>query len=230
MFRSDKEVVDYLISELAEEREDPLFSFSVTYQNHGPYSAEAGQLAVTPAETGWSQESCGILSSYLSGVSDTIANMTRLLNELETQSQPTVVVLFGDHKPWMGNGDSVYTEIGADFDLGTMDGFTSYYSTPYLIWANSAAREILDADFTGEGGSFSPCFLMPKLFDLCGWEGPGFMQLAREMRKISPLVHSLGLFTTGGQITDCLSTEDTEFYQNYLCAQYWRETEKNPQP
>lgn len=229
VFRSDKEVVDYLIDELEEKRENPLFSFSVTYQNHGPYSAETEQLAITPAETGWSQESCGILSSYLNGVSDTIANMTRLLNTLEEQSQPTVVVLFGDHKPWMGNGDSVYTEMGVNFDLGTMDGFTNYYSTPYLIWANSAARETLDADFTGEGGSFSPCFLMPKLFDLCGWEGSGFMQLAREMRQISPLVHSLGLFTDDGRLVDSLSTENTEFYRNYLHAQYWRETEKDPE-
>ena len=229
VFRSDKEVVDYLLNELAEERENPLFSFSVTYQNHGPYSAETEQLAVTPAETGWSQESCGILSSYLNGVSDTIANMTRMLNELEAQSQPTVVVLFGDHKPWMGNGDSVYTEIGVNFDLSTMEGFANYYSTPYLIWANSAAREALDADFTGEGGNFSPCFLMPKLFDLCGWEGPGFMQMAREMREISPLVHSLGLFTEDGHLVNVLAPENTEFHQNYLHAQYWRETEKDPE-
>ena len=229
VFRSDKEVVDYLLNELAEKRENPLFSFSVTYQNHGPYSAETEQLAVTPAETGWSQESCGILSSYLNGVSDTIANMTRMLNELEAQSQPTVVVLFGDHKPWMGNGDSVYTEIGVNFDLSTMEGFANYYSTPYLIWANSAARDALDADFTGEGGNFSPCFLMPKLFDLCGWEGPGFMQMAREMREISPLVHSLGLFTEDGHLVNVLAPENTEFHQNYLHAQYWRETEKDPE-
>lgn len=229
VWHSDDVLVDQLLLELDEERENPYFSFSVTYQNHGPYSADEPATAyLTPAQTGWSQESCNILSNYLSGVADTIAQMTRLVDALEQRQTPTVVVLFGDHKPWMGNADSVYTEIGANFDLSTLDGFQTYYGTPYLIWANSAARATLDSDFTGEGGAFSPCFLMTRLFDLCGWDGPGFMQLSRQMRELSPLVHARGLFLTGGALTDTLGQGQT-FYQDFLGAQYYREHEIDPQ-
>jgi hypothetical protein len=137
-------------------------------------------------------------------------------------------VLFGDHKPWMGNANSVYTEIGANFDFSTLDGFRTYYTTPYLIWANPAAREVLDETFTGEGGDFSPCFLMPKLFDLCDWEGSAFMQLSREMREITPLLHARSLFLTDGILTDILSPETEAFYSDYLCAQYYREKKIDP--
>ena len=229
VYNSDSIVVDYLLEELAEKRESPLFSFSVTYQNHGPYSAAPSkEPKLTPDNTGWSEESCNILNSYLRGVEDTISNMERMLKELEAREKPVVAVLFGDHKPWMGNADSVYTEMGVGFDISTLDGFYNYYGTPYLIWANSAAKEVLGQSFSGEGGDFSPCFLMPKLFDMCGWEGPAFMQLSRQMREITPLIHARSLFLSDGLPTDTLGPEADQFYRNYLCAQYYREKKIDP--
>ena len=221
-----------LTSELLKQMEErtargPCFSFSVTYQNHGPYDElpTARDGILTPAGSGLSESGCNILNNYLGGVSITIRAMTGLVQELEEWDEPVVLVLFGDHKPWAGNGNSVYTELGADFDLSTREGFLEYYSTPYLIWANPAARAALGGDFTGDGGDFSPCFLMPKVFDLCGWEGPGFMKLAREMRAVTPMLHARELFWADGGPVDALDEEAMAFYRNYLCAQYYREQE-----
>ncbi len=228
-WNSDDVMVDHLLEEVRGGKETPTFSFTVTYQNHGPYSPhESTPSWITSVETGWSEESCGILNSYLTGISRTISEMERLLAGLEQNSAPTVVVLFGDHKPWLGNGESVYRELGINFDFSSIEGFSNYYSTPYLIWANSAAKELLDHDFEGEGRRISPCFLMPELFDLCGWDGPGFMQLAREMREISPLLHSRGLFLRGGELTDTLPSPENELCMDYLRVQYYREKDDNP--
>ena len=227
-WNSDDVVVDHLLKE-ARREDTPTFSFTVTYQNHGPYSPhESTPVRLTPEDTGWSEESCGILNSYLNGISKTVASMERLLAGLEEEAAPTVVVLFGDHKPWLGNGESVYHEIGVSFDLGSVDGFSNYYSTPYLIWANSAARKVLDNDFTGEGRTISPCFLMTELFDLCGWEGPGFMRLGRETREISPLLHARGLFLREDALTDVLPAPENEACMDYLRAQYYREHHDSP--
>lgn len=217
------------LEEQLEERsaQGPCFSFSVSYQNHGPYADyptdRDGYL--TPAGSGLSEASCNILNNYLGGVDVTIQAMTGLARRLEAWDEPVVLVLFGDHKPWAGNGNSVYTELGADFDLSTREGFYAYYSTPYLIWANSAAKEVLGRVFIGDGGDFSPCFLMTEVFDQCGWEGPGFMQLAREMRAITPMLHTRELFWLDSGLADALDGEDTEFYRQYLCTQYYREQE-----
>ncbi|MBR0063865.1 MAG: hypothetical protein IJP67_06840, partial [Oscillospiraceae bacterium] len=132
-------------------------------------------------------------------------------------------VVFGDHKPWLGNKNSVYKELAVNMDLSTREGFYNYFSTPYLIWANTAAKEKLGCTFVGEGGDCSPCFLMSKLFDLCTWEGPGFMKLSRIMRTFTPMLHARGAFLENGELTDTLSEENLSLYNSYLCAQYWRE-------
>ena len=154
--------------------------------------------------------------------------MTGLAEELEQLEQPVVLVLFGDHKPWGGNGNSAYAQLGVTFDVSTVQGFSDYYSTPYLIWANSAARETLGNDFVGEGGDFSPCFLMTELFDQCSWEGPAFMQLSRQLRDITPLVHVQNLFWQDGSLTDHLSEGKETFLSAFLGAQYYREMEIIP--
>lgn len=226
IYHSDDILVRELLAQLIQRTaEGPCFSFSVSYQNHGPYESaySAGVEYFTPANSGMAAESCHIWNNYLRGVDSTIQAMVQLTQGLEELDRPVVLVLFGDHKPWGGNGNSAYADMGLTFDLGTLQGFYDYYATPYLIWANSAAKEVLDSDFTGSGGDFSPCFLMPKVFDLCGWTGPGFMQLARQVREITPLVHERGLYLSGGQITDVLPQGQQDFVDRFLWAEYWRE-------
>ena len=227
LYHSDKVLVDYLLNDidLRTETDDPLFLFSVSYQNHGPYPSETyWEEYVTPEMTGWSMESCCVINNYLAGIRSTVNEMCRMTEELEKRDEPVAFVFFGDHKPWMGNGNSVYTEMGINMDVSTLDGFYNYYATPYVIYANQAARDLLGSDFAGDGGDFSPCFLMAKVFDECGWEGPGFMQLQREMREVSPLMSSNGWRMQNGQLTMELDGAAEEENDRYLRAQYYIET------
>ena len=227
LYHSDKVLVDYLLNDIDSrtETDDPLFLFSVSYQNHGPYPSETyWEEYVTPEMTGWSMESCCVINNYLAGIRSTVNEMCRMAEELEKRDEPVVFVFFGDHKPWMGNGNSVYTEMGINMDVSTLDGFYNYYATPYVIYANQAARDLLGNDFAEPGGDFSPCFLMAKVFDECGWEGPGFMQLQREMREVSPLMSSNGWRMQNGQLTMELDGAAEEENDRYLRAQYYIET------
>ncbi len=231
IYYSDPLLADELLKQLkARVKEGPCFSFSVSYQNHGPYdSAKTGGTAfLTPAGTGMSEQSCNIFNNYLKGVSYTVEAMTGLAAGLEEMEEPVVLVLFGDHKPWAGNGNSAYAELGSLFDMSTEQGFREYYSTPYIIWANSAAKAVLQNDFTGDGGDFSPCFLMTRVFDLCGWKGPGFMELSRSVRDVTPLLHTQGLYLKEDGITDTLSEEDARVVNGFLGAEYYRENNVDP--
>lgn len=227
LYHSDKVLVDYLLNDIDSRtaEDDPLFLFSVSYQNHGPYPSETyWEEYVTPEMTGWSMESCCVINNYLAGIRSTVNEMCRMAEELEKRDEPVVFVFFGDHKPWMGNGNSVYTEMGINMDVSTLDGFYNYYATPYVIYANQAARDLLGSDFAEPGGDFSPCFLMAKVFDECGWEGPGFMQLQREMRAVSPLMSSNGWRMQNGQLTMELDGTAEDENGRYLRAQYYIET------
>ena len=227
LYHSDKVLVDYLLNDIDSRtaEDDPLFLFSVSYQNHGPYPSETyWEEYVTPEMTGWSMESCCVINNYLAGIRSTVNEMCRMTEELEKRDEPVAFVFFGDHKPWMGNGNSVYTEMGINMDVSTLDGFYNYYATPYVIYANQAARDLLGSDFAGDGGDFSPCFLMARVFDECGWEGPGLMQLQREMREVSPLMSSNGWRMQNGQLTMELDGTAEDENERYLRAQYYIET------
>ena len=227
LYHSDKVLVDYLLNDIDSrtETDDPLFLFSVSYQNHGPYPSETyWEEYVTPEKNGWSMQTCCVINNYLAGIRSTINEMCRMTEELEGRDEPIVFVFFGDHKPWMGNGNSVYTEMGINMDVSTLDGFYNYYATPYVIYANQAARDLLGSDFAEPGGDFSPCFLMARVFDECGWEGPGLMQLQREMREVSPLMSSNGWRMQNGQLTMELDGAAEDENERYLRAQYYIET------
>ena len=230
-WNSDHILMEELLIQLKERvQEGPCFSFSVSYQNHGPYESTytAGEAYLTPEATGLSDSTCNIWNNYLMRVEDTLSAVTDLVSGLEEMEEPVVLVLFGDHKPWGGNGNTCYTELGCTFDLTTAQGFYDYFATPYLIWANSAAKEALGSDVTGDGGDFSPCFLMEEVFAQCGWEGPGFMQLAREMRDLTPLVHEQGIYWKDGAPCYELTEEEQKVISLYQSVEYYREHNVEP--
>lgn len=234
VWNSDSILMEEIVRDLQEQLEigeQPVFSFSVSYQNHGPYEAgwTSNEVYLDPEITGLSEQTCNIFNNYLHGINMTITAITNMVQQLEEMEDPVVLVLFGDHKPWGGNDNSAYAEIESNFDLSTLDGMYRYYATPYLIWANSAAKETLDQDFQGDGGDFSPCFLMNELFEQCGWTGPAFLQYAEEIRQLTPLVHARNLYLDAqGTLTDVLPEGIQRRLLEYQWVQYYREFEVVP--
>lgn len=205
----------------------PYFNFSVTYQGHGPYTddrcwwGERGDFVVDDGTYTDSQQY--ILDNYFGSIANTNQHLKELTDYFRNDDEPVVLVLFGDHNPWMGDGNSVYTAMGLDFDLDSQKGFFDYYATRYLIWANDAAKAALGCDFQGEGPAVGPSFLMNQLFQLCGWEGPAYLQAAgRTAREVS-VVHTSGRYLEDGVLTARLSPENAALVGDYKCLQYyWR--------
>ena len=207
---------------------EPYFSFSVTYQNHGPYATDR---LVDPENVflprgALSETSYTILNNYFYNISRTNESLRELVAHFRESDEPVVLVLFGDHKPWLGNGSSVYAELGIDLSCSDEESFYNYYCTQYTIWANDAAKEILGNDFRGEGETLSPCFLMMKLFDLCGWEGPGYLQAERELFKTVTVVSATGRCVENGVLTGTLSPTAQEQldklrYMHYYFMRDW---------
>lgn len=168
-----------------------LFSFNVTYQNHGPYYSG---LQIFPTEYvpqgNMSLEDYSIINHYLTSVHETSRCMKELADSLRNDESPVVLVFFGDHKPWLGNQSTTYHALGIDISTETKESLMNYYSTDYLIWANDSAKDTLGNDFSGVGPTISPCFLMNVLFDQCGWEGPSYMALTDQIMEKVPVIHN----------------------------------------
>ena len=170
-----------------------------------------------------SDESFNILNNYLTGIYDTNRHLEAFIDALRHDPAPVVVVLFGDHKPWLGNGHSVYHELGINIDGSTDEGFLNFFSTPYIIWANYAAREVAGHDFIGEGRSFSPGFLMVEVFSLLHWDGEAYMQALRRLMETVDVIHApLGKFRENGMITRELSSEAEQQLRNLRMMEIYR--------
>ncbi len=178
--------------EAAKQDGKPIFNYSLTYQNHGPYDTDAQFTTVyLPRAAGVSTADYNIANNYFTGVADTCRQLSAFVDHFRTETRPVVIVLFGDHNPWWGDDNTTYEAYGVNIDRETEEGFYNYYSTPYLIWANDAAREALGCDFTGEGGRIAPALLMERLFTLSGWDGPAYMQAQRELETHTTVVNCL---------------------------------------
>jgi phosphoglycerol transferase MdoB-like AlkP superfamily enzyme len=178
---------DYRISRAAG---GPLFSFHVTYQNHGPYPTQPQyQTPYLVQKPGVDAQNFAIANNYLHGVAETGKQLRALADQLRGEAAPVVLVLFGDHMPWWGDGNETYAQYGVNLDRTTEQGFYNYFTTPYIIWANDAAKQVTGCAFAGDGGRMSPAFLMPRLFTLLGWQGPAYMQALRDLAAHTAFVN-----------------------------------------
>ena len=202
----------------------PYFSFSVNVQSHGPYDTP------DPSRgsylTGNYSDGCkNAVNQYLETIWDTDKALAELLDRLRKDPTPVVVVTFGDHLPWMGDGGVFYNELGLDVDADSDESFYLRYSTRYLIWANDAAKAQLGHDVRGEGPDISPCYLMNLVFDQLGWEGPGFMQAMEDMRQVFPIATSTGRTMTDGVLSGEIPKERQALYRDFRYLQYFWRTE-----
>ena len=213
----------YLLRQLHREAESgqPVFSFNITIQGHGPYAEDtlpAGGLY-------WDSADCTdvarcVVNNYLDGLWRTQQALSDLVDELCGDELPVVLLVYGDHKPIL-SGVSLAQDAGLPLDQSTEEGFLAYWSTPYLIWANDAARAQLGRDVSGEGPTLSPGYLMDLLFETLGWRGDAFMQFTREARAVLPVVHSSGSFVENGVFTTALSDEGAALLRRYEHLQYY---------
>ena len=203
---------------------EKVFSFNVTYQNHGPYDTNLweGNTVYVP-ESAVSSDDYGIINNYLNGIADTGQRLLTMANSFRELDEPVILVFFGDHKPWLGDSSSTYNGLGIDILSENDDSVYNHYETDYLIWANDAAKEIYGHDFVGEGPQISACYLMNVLFELCKWEGPSYLKFTDEVMGVLPIQTSTGYFREKESLVDEteLSEETAEKLKQMRQIQYY---------
>lgn len=212
----------------------PLFSFSVSYQGHGPYGDSEcwwGEVEDYIANDDLDDASRYILANYLGSVLSTQGFLTNMADTFREREEPIVLVVFGDHKPWLGNGNSVYDALGIDLSQSSVESFYNYWSTPYLIWANDAAKEVIGHDMVGKGPDISPCFLMNVLFEQLGWPGDAYMQAVDQCRREVPVMHVQDRYITADgtlRALDELTQEQAALVRRFRNLDYYRQQHFSP--
>lgn len=153
-----KEIIERFEEQKEKEPDRPVFSFSVSVQNHVidmkyteksemKYTEEPISVRINNSSLNEKQQQRW--DEYVNGVQQTVLALEELIAYFETYEEETVIVFFGDHAP------------GIVADLTEVNGKEKevhVYRTPYAIWTNF---EIEDADY----GDMNISYLSTALID-----------------------------------------------------------------
>lgn len=226
-FLTDMDFFEQIILgyEANKERDMPYFNFSVTYQNHGPYSSESTvENEYLKWQDGYNEADYNIVNNYLANVKATDEAIGMLYEYIYMEEDPIVLIMFGDHNPYLGEGNSGFEMLDINLDLGTEEGGCNYYQTPYVIVANQAAKDALGSDIKGEGDTISPMFLMNEFFEAANLEiGSPYSQYLKDLKKEIDVINQVYIKEDGRYIL-YNTFEDTgilkEFYDVQFLEQY----------
>lgn len=203
----------------------PYFSFNLNVQSHGPYETSSYSGAHEYLTGDYSDACKNAMNNYMNAIMEGDRELMALVDKLREDDSPVVLVVFTDHLPWMGDGNIFYEEMGIEIDVSSEseESFRRRYQTDYLIWANDAAKETLGNNFQGKGPTVSPCYLMNLVFDLCGWDGPAYMQAMDDMMDVFPVVTTRGFYVVDDVFTEVIPEERAENFDQFLYLNhYWR--------
>lgn len=207
------------------DRNMPYFNFSVTYQNHGPYSS--GRL--TDAEyLKWHEnydiDTYNIVNNYLADIYKTDQALKVLYDYIQAEKEPIILVLFGDHNPYLGEENASFTMLGIDLDLGNEIGGCNYYQTPYLITANQAAKDTLKSDFHGRGETISPIFLMNEMFQVAGLNiGSPYSRYLNDLKQRMHVINPLYIKQDGVYILRDFYEDEEDLLKNFYYVEYFQQ-------
>lgn len=212
------------------ETDTPLFSFTVTIQNHGPYEKKYGTLPANfSTDIPLDETQTDLLTQYFQGIIDADEQIGRLKEYAETSEEPIVLVYFGDHLPGFSNGMEFFDLLEYPIDAnGTPEEQLAVYETPYFIWQNDSAKALADAKTAEEiglpeDGLISSQFLGSAVLELYvpGYESP-LHSYNNQLRREVPVCAKNIYVDKNGTYTETISEEQAQLVTLLKNWQYYK--------
>ncbi|MCD7745402.1 MAG: sulfatase-like hydrolase/transferase [Lachnospiraceae bacterium] len=203
---SDRTLFDRIILEYEENLDSgqPLFSYNVTVQNHGGYytsNTKNMSMSINVLNTEFSTTRAEIYVNLVKATDDAFKN---LIEYFEDVDDPTVIVMFGDHQPDIGDGAYEYLLGGTEEDL-TSEELMEKYKVPFIIWANYDIEEE-----TIEATSLN--YLYSIMADRLGLSMTGYQEYLLELSEEIPVLNSVGYWGADGNFYE-LDDEESPYYE-----------------
>jgi len=215
-----------------QEKDNPLFSFTVTIQNHGPYEKHYGTLSANfSTDVPLNETQTDLLTQYFTGVIDADEQIGRLKEYAENSDEPIVLVYFGDHLPGFSNGMEFFDLLDYPIDAnGTPAEQLAVYETPYFIWQNDSAEALCGNMQNNiaklelpENGLMSSQFLGTTVLELFvpEYESP-LHQMNDRLRRELPVCAKNIYVDAAGNYTEYISAEQQEMVKTLKNWQYYK--------
>lgn len=212
-------------------KDTPLFSFTVTIQNHGPYDDRYGALPQNfDSPISLSDAEINLLKQYFKGVNDADQELGRLRDYAQASNEPIVIVYYGDHLPGFSNGMDFFNLLDYPIDPnGTLEERLALYETPFLIWQNDASKEqcaftdtVKQADLP-KSGVISAEYLGALLTQLLEMKGISpLYDYVNESRRLLPASTKNIFVDSNGTFSDSATDEQKEIIRKLSAWQYYK--------
>ncbi|MGG1551545.1 LTA synthase family protein [Paenibacillus ferrarius] len=195
-FISDAEVARNITAE-TDKTENPMFIYTVTMQNHGPYDEPRYGENKFKAEGNLSAQAKSILETYTQGAHDADQSLQMLIDHYAESDEPTMIIFYGDHLPMLGMDYQVYKEAGfistSNANEWTLEENRKMHSIPLVMWSNfTMPKEDL--------GTISDSFLGAKVLDMLQLQKPANFALDSEVAKMTPGLLSNLVIDSNGEL------------------------------
>ncbi|MDO4280357.1 MAG: LTA synthase family protein [Peptococcaceae bacterium] len=183
------------VTEMYEQRDTskPFFLFNVTMQNHGGYDKSYSNFTEDVHITnmmGYYPKA----ERYLSLLKQSDKALQELITYFSNVSEPTVIVMFGDHQASIENG--FYEELyGKSTDDLTAEEEQTRYHTPFMIWANYDIPEATVNDISAN-------YLSTLLLQTAGLEMTDYNKYLAALYQQVPVITTVGYKGADGKVYD----------------------------
>ena len=179
------------VIEMYENREEgtPFYLFNVTMQNHSPYDRTFAnfeeQISLTSPAGDYRK-----VDQYLSLVKVTDDDFKSLVEYFEGQSEPTIILMFGDHQPYVES--EFYSEVMGQ-PVTEMDDETMQkrYITNFILWANYEIP-------SGTIDEISVNYLSTLLLQVAGLDMPEYNKFLARLYEDIPVISGAGCIDKNG--------------------------------
>ncbi len=141
---TDDYLTDLIIEQIeeAEQNNNPLFLYAITMQNHYPYYDGKFKSFSDSVEilNNISEKTKTSLSSYASGVKESIQALKKLYDYINNSDRPTILVFFGDHMPVIDESDQFFKEFKLSNE--TPNRYNEFFQSSYFIYTNDKSKQI----------------------------------------------------------------------------------------
>lgn len=181
----DKIIETYEANEA--ESDNPLFLFNVTMQNHCGYDTVYDNF---PETVEFEHDSLyPYTKQYLSLIQESDQAIERLVEYFSGQEEPTIIVFFGDHMPYIENSFYNYLTMYSDKTEAELE--MDKHTVPFFIWANY--------DIEGyDAGRISTNYLGPLTLDVAGAQMSEYQEYVYSLMEQYPVISAVGCVNSYG--------------------------------
>ena len=210
-----------------ENSDEPIFSYGLDIQNHGPYFYDKyGKNLPYQCTVSLSEEAANNFGSYFLGVKDMDIMLGEVYDMIMSLDEPTIMVFYGDHLPGLGSDPSAFDEIGIKLSHDDLEKEIEFYSTPYVIVANESGRAFLNRENVEiqDGNAVSANYLASMVLDMLNYNKvDNFFIYNSELRKKLPIISRNFIFDgTNTYPRKDVKGEVKKTYEDYKKYEYFR--------